>query len=308
MTLIPSSSLRECFAVVVETSRGSYDEPGAPAKARAYPLPARLAVALLSVVAALGLAALGIAALFANDPPVTPDVLIRAFALQVALPACVAALIARAFAADVRLRAGDLVVERRGRRVEVPLASIHHVRAWRWPLPTPGFELELRSGRPSPFALALRDPTPLLRELDLARVGGASAALTGTLAFWVAARGEIGPPSLARRLLKFPGFALLPTALLFNVHQQISYGGLLGEYHLLGPASWLGTLATYWATTTLYLLILAAGLRVLAELACLGITRAAPARAEGARRAAELGCGIAYWAGVPLLLLLRFLP
>jgi len=48
--------------------------------------------------------------------------------------------------------------------------------------------------------------------------------------------------------------------------------------------------------------------RGLAELACYWIARAAPARSEQARRAAERMCGIAYYAGVPLLLALRLLP
>lgn len=267
-----------------------------------------MVVALLAVAASVGLALLGAAALFANDPPVTPPVLVQAFALYAALPAYAALRIAIHFAADVTVRAPDLIIERRGERMEIPLGSIESVHAWSLPLPMPGFLIDLRSGRRLPFGLALRDPSPLLRALDLARVGGATEALTGTLAYWMSARGELAPPTRARRLLKFPGFALLPTALLFNVHQQISYGGLLGEYHLLGLGAWLRTFATYWAATTVYLLIWAAGWRVLAELACFAIARVSPSRTEGARRAAELICGVAYYAGVPLLLLLRFLP
>jgi len=34
----------------------------------------------------------------------------------------------------------------------------------------------------------------------------------------------------------------------------------------------------------------------------------APARAAGVRRAAEIVCQVAYYGGVPVLLLLRFLP
>ncbi len=308
MTLIPSSSFRECFVVVVVTSRESYDDPSVTAKARAYPGWARAVMALLVVAASLGLALLGAAALLANDPPVTPPVLLQAFAIYVALPAYAAWRFAGWFAADVTVRVPDLIIERRGERMEIPLASIERVRAWSLPLPAPGFGIDLRSGKRLQFGLALRDPSPILRALDIARVGGTPEALDGTLASWMSARGEVPPPSRARRLLKFPGFALLPTALLFNVHQQISYGGLLGEYHGMGLAAWLRTFATYWAATTVYLLIWAAAWRVLAELACFGIARVSPSRTEEARRAAELVCGIAYYAGVPLLLLLRFLP
>jgi hypothetical protein len=264
-------------------------------------------VALLAVAAAV-LALLGAASLVASDPPVTPSVLVQAFGLFVALPAYAASRIAARFAAHVTVRAPDLIIERNGQRIEIPLASIERVRAWRCPLPTPGFEIELHSGRRLPLGIALRDPSVLLRALDLARVAGAPEALSGALAYWMSARGQIAAPSPAGRLLKFPGFALLPTALLFNVHQQISYGGLLGEYYLLGFAAWLRTLATYWAATTVYLLIWAGFFRVRAALFCFGIARVPPARPEGARRAAELCCGIAYYAGVPLLLLLRFLP
>ncbi len=265
-------------------------------------------MAALDLAAWIGLAWLAVAVLLADDPPVTPPMLLRAFVLFVALPAGVAVLIAREFAAEVRLHGPDLIIAGRRRRLEVPLASIERVRAWRLPLPLPGFSIELRSGRWLGWAIGSRDPMPILRELERAGVPGAAEACSGCLARWTASRAAFAQPGPTRLFLKFPGFALLPTALLFNVHQQIAYGGFRGEYYLLGLQSYLATFATYWAATTVYLLIFAAFLRAFAEVSCLGVTCAAPSRAERARRRAELACRVGYYAGVPLVLLLRFLP
>jgi hypothetical protein len=48
--------------------------------------------------------------------------------------------------------------------------------------------------------------------------------------------------------------------------------------------------------------------RGLAEAACLVAAHVAPARATAVRRAAEVACQVGYYGGVPVLLVLRFLP
>src|SRR5439155_794374 len=75
-----------------------------------------------------------------------------------------------------------------------------------------------------------------------------------------------GAPRRWHHLLgRFPGFALLPTAVLFNAHQHIAYGGLLGEYYLLGLGSYVRTFAVHWLTLTIYLVLYASVWRGLAE-------------------------------------------
>jgi apolipoprotein N-acyltransferase len=107
---------------------------------------------------------------------------------------------------------------------------------------------------------------------------------------------------------KFPLFALLPTAPLFNVHQHIAYGGTLGQYHLLGGRAFAADLALHWATVSICLVLWASVWRGLAEAAALAAAHVAPARAARVRRAVESACWWLYYAGVPLLLLLRFAP
>jgi hypothetical protein len=49
-------------------------------------------------------------------------------------------------------------------------------------------------------------------------------------------------------------------------------------------------------------------LRVLAESLALVAAYVAPSRAARVRRAVEAGCRLLYYGGVPVLLLIRFLP
>ena len=45
--------------------------------------------------------------------------------------------------------------------------------------------------------------------------------------------------------------------MLFNAHQHIAYGALLGQYYLVGPGARLTTAAIYWATPCAHLLLYA---------------------------------------------------
>ena len=116
------------------------------------------------------------------------------------------------------------------------------------------------------------------------------------------------PRGLSRHpLFKFPGFALLPTVVLFNAHQHIAYGGSLGQYYLEGLAPYLQTFAVYWATVCVYLVLYASVWRALAEPAAWLAARAGSSRAARTRRAVEIACGILYFVGVPAIVLARFL-
>lgn len=256
-----------------------------------------------------GLRALGLASLpallgmvvYATDPPVTPPVLLRLLVTWTLLPLGLASLLERLLVTEVGSDGTTLVIARRDVRVEIPLHAIDGVVPWRVPLPRPGFWLRMRSGRRLGYGLAADDPSALL-----ATVGHTTPAHP-TIA-WAQARAAVPPRRWYHRVASFGLFALLPAGVLFNAHQHIAYGGTFGQWYLLGAGAWWTTLAVYWGTMVVYLVLYAATWRWLAELAALAAAPVAPSQAARVRRTVELVCGIAYWAGVPLLLALRFLP
>jgi hypothetical protein len=165
----------------------------------------------------------------------------------------------------------------------------------------------LRSGRRLAPALVTDDPLSILDALA-ARGVPAGDARRHPWVVWAAARRLSARRWWDHPLVKFAGFAALPAAILFRAHQYIAYGGFWGEWLLLGPAAWLGTLAAYWATTALYALLFAGLLRGAGEIVAIGAAAAAPSHAARVRQLVETACRTGYFGGIPLLLLLRFLP
>jgi hypothetical protein len=281
--------------------------PSRPARAHAYTAPWRVLLAGLLGVAGASLPVLLVLVAFATDPPVTPPVLARLVLLFALLPWMAARLLRRTFAAEVEVRPPELVVRRHGVQIEIPVTAIERVAPWWLPLPGPGLWLHLRSGRRLSHGIEIADPAVLLAAL--ARAGAPTAAAVGhPIVAYARARQATAPWRWYHLAAKFGGFGFLATLPLFNVHQHIAYGGLLGEYYLMGLAAYLGTFATYWGTTTAYLAMYAGVWRGLAEATALAAAWLAPARAQGVRRLAEAGCRLAYYGGVPLLVLVRFLP
>jgi hypothetical protein len=202
----------------------------------------------------------------------------------------------------------ELTIARAGLRVDVPLAAIAGIAPWWLPLPSPGFGIILGSGRRLGYGIGAPDPTPMLRALAEREVAAGAAALEHPAVVYGRARAAHGRWRWAHLAARFPLFALGPTALLFNVHQHIAYGGLLGQYYLLGLGPYLQTFAIYWATVTIYQVLYASIWRGLAEPICLLAAAVAPSRAATVRRAAELTIRVLYYGGVPALLALRFAP
>ena len=100
------------------------------------------------------------------------------------------------------------------------------------------------------------DLEPLLGALaEAGGVASAREALRHPFVAYAHAKRRRPRGLLAHPLFKFPGFGLLPTAVLFNAHQHIAYGGSLGQYYLEGLAAWLQTFAVYWATVCVYLVL-----------------------------------------------------
>ncbi|MFN8543786.1 MAG: hypothetical protein U0807_06230 [Candidatus Binatia bacterium] len=262
--------------------------------------PWRIAVATLLLLGRANLLAMLAAVLLATDPPVTPPILLRLFVFYTALPIGLAWLVERVQAADVTLHGRDLIVTRRDLRLEIPLDAIAAVVPWTLPIPRPGLALRLASGRRLPYGLASADPLPLLSAL------AARTAMSHPTVLWAHAKASVGRRRWYQALGRYGLFALLPAGVLFYTHQHIAYGGTFGEWYLLGPASWLRTLAVFWTTLAIYLLLYATVWRGLAEVVTLLAAHAAPSRVARVRRAVETVCQVGYYAGVPILLGLRY--
>ena len=154
----------------------------------------------------------------------------------IAARVCARGSVPRASRASAGVEAGSLVVERAGRRVEVPCASIAGVTPWRLPLPSPGAHARTRArARASPRASRCR----IRRACSTASpTRGSPRRATAHRA----ARRSLrrGARRLAAPLVRAaPGarsllFSLLPAAVGFYAHQHIAFGALLGEYYLMG--------------------------------------------------------------------------
>jgi apolipoprotein N-acyltransferase len=264
-------------------------------------------VALLRSVGGASLPLLFWLLLTLNDPPLAPPLLLRLFLIWIAAPLFTARLIQRVYAVEMRVAANQLEVVRRDVRIEVPFDSIQRFAPWRIPLPCAGLSVQLQSGRHLRWGLALEDPSGLVA--SIARI---SPALIGTAAthptiIYAHAKAMHSARRLSHLLAKFAGFALLPATVLFYTHQSIAHGGPLGEYYTFGLRAYLTTYAVYWSTIAIYLVLYASVWRGATELVCLLTAWIAPLRTVGVRRIAELASTLLYYAGVPVILALRYL-
>jgi hypothetical protein len=287
-------------------STASSHEPTATLAAYAYPPPLRFARAGLLAVSGGVLPFLLYRVLVATDPPVTPDMLVRSIAAFALLPWLAAWLVGRALRAVIEVGPAELVVRVGGQTVTAPLASIAGVEPWRLPLPQPGLVLRLGSGARFPLGLAAREPGPIVAALAAAGVSAAQDAARHPTLVYARARARAGAWRWWHLAVKYPMFALLPAGVLFNAHQYIAYGGTWGQWYLEGPLPWLQTALVYWLTVTVYLVLYASAWRGVTEAASLVAALGGEAQALRARRLAELVGRVAYYAGVPLLLALRF--
>lgn len=275
--------------------------------ARLYSPPWRVAAALCVIVSRASLPLILALVLLASDPPIGPVVLVQLVAILALLPAVAAHVIRRSCAAQVELCGADLVARRADLLMEIPLRAIARLAPWTLPVPGPGLVLWMRSGNRLRDAIETDDPVPLLDALAAAGVEAAQPARQHPSVAYAHAVAALPAWRWYHYVWKFVVFALAPTAVLFNAHQYIAYGGTLGEYYLLGLAAYLRTFFVYWATVAIHLVLYAGVWRAVAEPAALLAARIVPARAAQARRIAERCCQVLYYAGVPALLAVRFL-
>jgi apolipoprotein N-acyltransferase len=241
-----------------------------------------------------------------TDPPVTPPILFRLTLALVVLPGLAAALL-RGRPATAEIDENTLVLLSDRVRLEVPCEAIAALPPSALPLPDVGLAIVLRSGRRVVPGLELDDPAPLLAALMRAGAPG-EPALRHPSVVVAAARHAVGRPLYDHPLFKFGLFAALPAGILFNAHQHIAYGGFWGEWYSYGARAWLATLGTYYAVTVIYCVLYASVWRGLAEAISLVAAAVAPTRAAWVRRLVEAACRLGYFGGIPLLLVLRFLP
>ncbi|HVO26770.1 MAG TPA: hypothetical protein VMW56_24435 [Candidatus Margulisiibacteriota bacterium] len=279
-----------------------------PTRAIAHPPFWRAFEALLIVISRAGLLFLAWLVV-SHTRPLLPLMLLRGFTILVVTPAVAALLIERAFATTVTVEADGLVLQQDDWRVDIPRTAIAHVDPWTIPLPGSGLWLRLRSGRRFSYGLQLPDPTPFIEAL--ARTGGSAGvetALQHPSVIYARVRGGGRQWRWYHPLLKFVVFALVPTLPLFRLHQYVVFGGTFGEYYLRGLQPYLLDFATHWMVLTIYLVLYNGVWRSVAEVVALAAAWAAPSRAARVRRAAEIGCRVLYYGGVPVLLIGYFLP
>jgi apolipoprotein N-acyltransferase len=231
----------------------------------------------------------------------------RTFGALFVVPELAAWLLLRAFSARASTDNGALVLTRGRRRLEVPLGDIAAVEPWRMPIPGPGAWLRLTTGVRWQYGLAHADPVGLGHAL--AAAGGPRAALPSPTraAAYARARCAIHDGRLAHPLVKFGLFPLALALLAFRMHQHIAYGSTLGEYYSFGATAYLTTLALWWTAWAMGMLVLGAALRAGIEAGTLMAVLMRPQQAVGTRRWLERLGLLAFYAGLPALLVLRLL-
>jgi hypothetical protein len=278
-----------------------------PFQVHAWPLASRLVALLAQAVHAANLVHLsGVLVLgaLAGELQMPPGLVVLRLVLLSLLPLGLVRLLRWWGRATLHVAPGQLVLQLRRVRFEVPTASVESLQPWRLPLPASGFALRMKSGRTFSHGLETGDPLPLLDALgQQGSLGSQAAGHPGTR--FAQAR------ALVRRrwwhlALKYGLFPLLPTVIFFRAHQYIAYGGPFGQWQMFGLAPYLLALLEYWLIVMTYLVLYAGLWRGLGGLLAFAGTWAAPSRARGVRRFTEWLCALAYYVGLPLLVLARF--
>jgi apolipoprotein N-acyltransferase len=280
----------------------------------------RFAAAALRVFAGGGLLWMGGVLLLGDGEQTNPLAQMRMFAGLCLAPLAAAWCIARAFAATLHIECGMLVLEQRERRTEIPAVGIVAVEPWALPFPATGVWLTLAAGERWSQGIARVDPIALVDALVHAGMqpagmqpAGTQPALTGAFAAHAAAYARTRLAVSRRRiidhpLVKFALFPLVPALPAFRLHQHIAFGGTFGEYHTYGLQAYLAALAIWWASWAIGLTLFAAALRVVIEAGTWLSVLWRPERAIDTRKRLELLGRVLFYIGVPVWLLIRFLP
>ncbi len=262
----------------------------------------RWAIASLRALAAAGLLWL-LLAMLRDGFSVYSIKQLQFYAGAVVLPLMAAWAVRRWCAFAARIDGGLLVLQQRTQRIEIPLQSLAMLRPWRWPMPMPGLDLVLSSGRR--FSLATPDPLAITEAIST--VAPKAAVDASSVASFARHRAAAGHRWLDSALVKFALFPLLPALIAFRLHQIIAFGGTFGEYYTFGLAAYLSGLSIWWASWSLGLMVYAATLRVVGEALMPIVQAAGPRQAAPARNAIEWLLRLGFYLGVPAWLLARLL-
>lgn len=199
-------------------------------------------------------------------------------------------------AATFTVEPSRFVLERRGDRFEIPVASVESIRVWRLPLPGAGLSLRMKSGRAFQYSVQVADTKPLLEAM--ARENPTLPVETRhPLAAFAHARATSFHQRWYFRVLEFGLFPLVTGTIVFQLNQRITFGGPFAQYHMYGLGPYLRSFFTYWAALTSALLLFATPWRVLAELVALVGAWISPPHARGVRRFAEIAWLLLYFGG-----------
>lgn len=271
----------------------------------AYPPGLRWLAAGLFVVSRL--APFGLALMFFLGWVISPPLLVRLILFLVVLPGLALWFLRRVFAVNVHLHDSAVTLDPCGWlaawRKSLGSARVERWPAWSMPAPGVGARLQLTEpagtrtldlepwrGADWPWSRCLADRPSRTAEASLTY---AQAKARSRLARW------------HWPWFKFGVFGLFPVLVVFRLHQNIMYGGLLGQYHLQGLAPWLSSLAYHWILYTLYLVLFAAFWRGWVELACWLGARLMPARAGAFRGWGEALALAVYFLGIPAFIVWR---
>jgi apolipoprotein N-acyltransferase len=202
----------------------------------------------------------------------------------------------------------SLVIRERHQTVEVPIRELESLEPWFLPVPAPGVNLRLSGGKRWRDGVEIAAPSRLIEALSGTGLPSLNQLRWHPSVVFAEAKQAFHRRSVGRWIAKFPLFALVPTLPLFRVHQVIAYGGAFGEYYQYGLKAYVSGFAVYWATLTVYLMVYGAILRAFVEALSFVSAHLTPAYASEVRRWSERAGAAFFFLGVPVLVILRFVP
>lgn len=278
-----------------------------PANVVVLPPAARIAAGLLRTFARGSLLWMGAAMLF-NEPLQSNTLAqIRMFTGLFLVPEVAAWCVMRAFAAQISLEGGELVLTSGTRRMSLALREIALVEPWRLPIPACGASLRLASGERWRFGLVLTNPGALAQAL--ASAGGAPVWERAPTreALYANARLAIRRCRLDQPWVKFGLLPVLLALPAFRLHQHIAYGGGLGEYYTFGLKAYLTTFSLWWAAWAIGVVLCAAAIRAAIEAGTLLSVFVSPEKTVNTRRWLERMGLAGLYLGLPTWLLMKAL-
>ncbi|WP_240359204.1 hypothetical protein [Pyxidicoccus trucidator] len=231
---------------------------------------------------------------------------LRGLGLGVALPWVLATVLRWSAHATAEVEATQLVLAlRSGARMELPYDAMESVRPWKLPLPGPGLSLRMKSGRAFAYGLETEDAAPLLEALG--RHATLGEAGSHALVRYAQERHALWRRRWYHVVGKHLVYPLLPTAIIFQLNQRITFGSPFGEYQYFGLAAYLRAFGRDFLQVAPFFLLAACLFRVLVEAVSLLAAWLTPSRARGARRGAEWLGRLTYYVGLLALLAARLL-